>query len=120
MDACNLYILILGKEKEKRKVSGKENQKKGKKRGSIIDVTSQPCVPNTTSTNDSPSEAVDPDLSPTKNQPADIASQSPLLPPHPSDETEHSNTDASTSAEKEAADAPKPTTTAFSVQIGKF
>ena len=88
---CNLNILILGKEKEKRKVSGKENQRKGKKekrKGFILDVTSQPCVPNTTSTNDSddsPSEAVDPEksFSPTNNQPADIASQSTLLPPHP-------------------------------------
>ena len=112
-------------------MSGKENQRKGKKekeKGSILDVTSQPCVPNTTSSNgsdDSPFEAVDPvfsekTFSPTNYQPADIASQSTLLPPHPSDETEHSNTDPSTSAEKEAANAPKPTTTALSHQIGKF
>ena len=82
-------------------------------------------MPNIISSNgsdDSPSEAVgsvfpEKTLSPTKNQPADIASQSTLLPPHPSDEAEHLNTDPSTSAEKEAAN---PTTTALSHQIGKF
>ena len=85
-------------------------------------------MPNTTSSNgsdDSPSEVVNPvfpekTLSPTKNQPADIASQFTLLPPHPSDEAKYSNTDPSTSAEKEAANAPKLTTTALTHQTGKF
>ena len=67
-------------------MSGKENQKKGKKKGSILEVTLQPSVTNTTSTNDSddsPTE-IDPvspqKTLPGKTQPADVVSQSTLLP----------------------------------------